>query len=335
MKLFIGVDGGGTKTDVYVADADGNELGRYIGGSTNPHSVGFEVASSRLGSYLIEALASVRAGMPENSHDREADASVQTAAVPAARYSGQLGVCLALSGVDTPEEREKVSRAITAILEQAGICTELCVTNDAESALMAALGREYGMLAIAGTGSIVFGRTPDGARYRVGGWGHLLGDGGSGYRIGLDALQAIMRSYDGIDPPTSMTKAVLESRGWTELLELKAYIYGPQIHKQHIAEFARVAIGAASEEDPAAMRIVKRNALELAAQAEALALKNRWFAQDSLGLGGSIFKHSALFESIFRSRLAEALPDLRLQLSDKPPAYGAARLAAARLSSDC
>ncbi|MEK8132327.1 BadF/BadG/BcrA/BcrD ATPase family protein [Paenibacillus filicis] len=315
VKLFLGVDGGGTKTDVYVADSAGNELGRCFGGSTNPHAIGFETAASRIGALLLEALALTGAGSSTGPAGTE-----------------PVGVCLALSGIDLPAERENMSRAVSGLLRASGIPARMLVTNDAESALMAALGREEGMLAIAGTGSIVFGRTPDGTRYRVGGWGHLLGDGGSGYRLGLDALQAVMRSHDGVDPPTAMTRRLLDSRGWHEISELKTYIYGPEITKQHVAEFARCAIETARDGDPSAMRIITRHAAELAAQALTLAGKDPWFAEGHLGLSGSIFTHSELYEAEFRQRIADALPALKLLKMLKPPSYGAARLAAVRLA---
>lgn len=274
MKLFVGIDGGGTKTEICVINAAGLELTRLSGGPSNPQAIGFDDAVRELTQLLNQALSSIReddggTGTPGPERSEELGGldkrevlgeceKLDKLGAPGQRW--ELGLCLGMAGVDTHEDRERVTFAIRSYFEQTGVEAKLLVTNDAEIALMATLDRSFGVLAIAGTGSIVFGRTPDGDCYRVGGWGHLLGDEGSGYRIGLDTLHAVMRSYDGIDPPTAMTPMIEQAYGWERIVELRRYIYQPHIKKQDVAAFARYAIEAAAAGDPPARRLIERSA---------------------------------------------------------------------------
>jgi len=310
MKLYLGIDGGGTKTEAVLLDAKERELACITGGSTNPHAVGYDTAIAELKAILDRSIAQAQA---------------QSSSVPP-----RFRIALGMAGVSTDEERSLITETVTAYLSEKRIEGEAFVTNDAEIALTATLGREHGVLAIAGTGSIVFGCTPEGERYRTGGWGHLLGDEGSGYRIGLDTLQAVMRSYDGVYPPTAMTRLITEAHGYHTITELKGYIYQPGIKKQDIAHFARYAIEASASGDEVACQVVERNALELAGHAITLINKHASFHCADVVLSGSIFKHSALFNESFRQQVSAAFPQLRMHDALHTPAYGAALLAARR-----
>ncbi len=308
VKRYIGVDGGGTKTELVITDEAGIQLGSLIGGSTNPHSMGFEAAVTELSALLKQA--------------------VEAYGAKEMRWSIGLG----MAGVGTPEEQAAMSAAVTdalpGLLAEDG--TKVHVMNDAEIALASTLEREHGVLVISGTGSIVFGRTPDGIQYRVGGWGHLLGDEGSGYKVGLDTLQTVMRSYDGVLPETMMTQLIIDAYGFSSITELKGYIYRPEVKKLDIADFAKYAIIASKSNDELAAQLIERNSLELAGHTYTLIGKHPWFTQADLVLSGSIFSHSELFRDTFRQHLASAYPHVRIHEAKRSPAYGAARLAKAR-----
>lgn len=126
------------------------------------------------------------------------------------------------------------------------------VVSEGEIALMATLGHTHGVLCISGTGSIVYGFTLEGERYRAGGWGHLLGDEGSGYRIGQRALQVVMQSYDGVLPPTRLTPLLLKKLKLRDISELKTRVYQMDWGKTETASIARLAIEAAESGDKAA-----------------------------------------------------------------------------------
>ncbi|GIP34352.1 BadF/BadG/BcrA/BcrD ATPase family protein [Paenibacillus sp. J2TS4] len=301
MTFFIGVDGGGTKTEVITLNSDGEVLVTLTGPSTNARAVGFPRAWAHLQELLDSLL----------NH-------------PALGKSRCAGLCLGLAGVDLPEERQSFLQALEGYFQQRGENLPITITNDAEIVLMASLSQKYGIVAVSGTGSILYGLTPEGNRWRIGGWGHLLGDEGSGYAIGLKTLQTVMKSYDGMLPPTLLTDLITEAYSFGSITELKSYIYQPDIKKQHIAEFARYCIQAGIQEDAAADRILRDAAGHLVRQTTTLIGKDPWFASCELVEAGSVFKHSSVFAETFRQHLNEAYPDIRCYPSKRSPAYGAA-----------
>jgi N-acetylglucosamine kinase-like BadF-type ATPase len=202
-----------------------------------------------------------------------------------------------------------------------GLPFAIQITNDAQIALTASLGSDCGIIVISGTGST------EGKAYRTGGWGHLLGDEGSGYDIGSSVLKAVMHAYDGLNPPTALTGMIMDAYGSGAITDLKSYIYAPHIQKSDIAKFAEFAIRAAEDRDETAERIIRQAAEKLAETAAALVRKDSWFATCDLVTSGSIFAHSDLFAKTFAERLKPLAPGIRLQPSSRKPAYGAALMA--------
>lgn len=303
---MLGFDGGGTKTECCVTDLLGTELTSSIGGATNPKSVSFEMVFR----HLREMLDAV--------HRKEA-------------FTPQLcrGLCLGMAGIYMEEEKLQVHEYLTRYYTSQGWpAPPITIMNDAEIALMAGLGDTHGIIAIAGTGSIVYGITPSGKSYRTGGWGHLLGDQGSGYDIGLQTVQSVMLSFDGVLQPTLLTELVLEAFGFKSPVELRSYIYEPHIDKQHIAKFAELCIRAAEAEDATARGIMERAASGLAGLTEAMLRKDDGFRHLPIAITGSIFQHSRLFEELYRKRMEAAAEAPTIVLSKQRPAYGAALLAA-------
>lgn len=311
MRYVIGIDGGGTKTEAVIMNLSGEIAGSFEVGATNPNAVSYDVARGNLYRLL--------------------DCCFNDAGMAAADC---LAVSLGLSGVDSAEEREKIAASLREYGDRHGCSCDILIHNDAEIALMAALGRNRGIIAISGTGAIVFGVAPDGIRYRTGGWGHILGDQGSGYDIGLSVLQTVMRSYDGVCPETALTGLVLEKHGFSSPEQLRTYIYQPHIQKANIAEYAHLCIRAAETmQDAAARQIVEKAARELAALTNALRGKHPYFADAPVAATGSIFKHSELFRDTYRRCLNEWNEQRRLDrrtdvaISERKPAHGAALLA--------
>src|SRR5262249_28972129 len=126
------------------------------------------------------------------------------------RTIGGLGItpaaiCLGIAGVDRQDE----ARTVRAIMRRLGHRSRTVVVNDALIALVAGAGDGPGIVIIAGTGSIAYGRNGRYEAARAGGWGHIIGDEGSGYWIGREALAAVMREVDGRGPATRLTREVL------------------------------------------------------------------------------------------------------------------------------
>ncbi len=167
MSLLLGVDAGGTKTTYALAEGE-QVLARTHAGSIKPLRVSFEQAQQ----HFADAMAALEAQSGRKVADVAA-VSIGTAGVRLPQTAGWM--------------RDLVAAHTAARLE---------VCGDEEIALDAAFAGGRGVLVIAGTGSNVMGRARDGQRCNVGGWGPVLGDEGSGYWIGIEALRAAVRAYD-------------------------------------------------------------------------------------------------------------------------------------------
>lgn len=306
MELFIGVDGGGTKTEATAICRNGEIWSRYTGGSTNPYSVTMDTALTELLRVLDELLKPL-----------------------ADRMFNLTAICLGMSGISSVDERQLVQTRLDAYFQKRQLSVRIYMRSEAEISLMAALKRQYGLLAISGTGSNTYGITKSGHIYRVGGWGHLLGDEGSGYQIGLQTLKSVIKSHEGVEPPTVMSSLIIAAYPIEHIADLKTYIYQPAITKHDIASFARCCIEAAEAGDEAASRIISQQAEELAVTTSTLIRQHAEFAASELVRIGSIFKHSRLFRETYSELLLTRYPKLRFPEGnhERTPAEGAALLA--------
>ena len=213
MKYVFGIDGGGTSSRLRVESYEGKEIFYAEGGSTNP-----------------------------NSNDRTA--VMATFADLFARARDEAGVEISdlmagfvgSAGVDRKEDKGVFAGILRGATGYAGA---LLVGNDAEPALAGALDDTEGLLLIAGTGSIAFGRSRDGSTVRAGGLGHLLGDEGSAWRVAFDAICRSLRSVEGRDLKTGLLDAALEHFGLASPDAFIPFVYG-SLDKKRIASFARV-----------------------------------------------------------------------------------------------
>src|SRR3990170_4420420 len=122
---------------------------------------------------------------------------------------GTKAICLGIAGVD----REDDHTVIRGIMKRIGLKARILIVNDALVALEAGTPGQPGIVIISGTGSIAYGRNAAGEAARSGGWGHVLGDEGSGYWIGRAALRAVLRAADRRGPPTVLTRMLLKHFG--------------------------------------------------------------------------------------------------------------------------
>jgi len=174
-RYVMGVDGGATKTLAAVLDLQQHDVHLGHGGSSNADAVGARVATESLVRATDEALD--RAGIEPERLD---------------------GAVLAIAGTDT----EAVAEHVRAVRPARWL-----VANDVVGAWAAATGALPGVGAISGTGSNVFGVGPDGRTWRAGGWGHILGDEGSGYWLATRSLRAALADRDGSGPRTALSEA--------------------------------------------------------------------------------------------------------------------------------
>jgi glucosamine kinase len=289
--IFAGVDGGGTKSTLLLADAAGTELARVSGaaGLVDPRH---PERSAEVIAQLLR-MASAQAGL---------------SAPPAA-------LCAGLAGVGNEAERAAVEQAL------AGAARRVCVISDGEVALHGAFGGGPGVLLVAGTGSVAYGRGPDGRMERCGGWGMYVGDEGSGYALGRAALAAALRSVDGREAETRLLPVLLE------LLKLD----GPRgippwagrAAKGDVASLARHVLDVAAGGDAVALRVVEHQAAELASHVIALAHRlGPWPGDVPVVFHGGVLR-SGLYATLVDRNLAQNAHLYRIQPARADAVHGA------------
>jgi N-acetylglucosamine kinase-like BadF-type ATPase len=296
----LGIDAGGTKTVCLLADERGKILAEGRGPGANLHSAGELEVEKVLHEVMEDAIG-----------DRDI--------TPAA-------ICLGIAGVD----REDEARTVRAIMRRIGHKSRVLVVNDALIALVAGARDAPGIVIIAGTGSIVYGRNLSGQAARAGGWGHMVGDEGSGYWIGREAVAAVMRAADGRGPATRLSDDILAHFSVNDVSQLPRIVYDREIPRMRVAALGPIVEGAVSAGDAVAMRILERavDELMLGALSVATRLEMRGDAF-TFYLAGGVFRVVPSLAAVLPRRLVEVAPRCQVQLLDEEPAVGAVWLALA------
>ena len=138
------------------------------------------------------------------------------------------------------------------------------VTHDAMIALAGATSGEPGIIVVAGTGSIAFGKNKRGETARAGGWGYIFGDEGGAFDIARQALRAVLREHEGWGGRTALTPALLEAAGAADANEMLHSFYTAAWPRSRVADLARTVSRIAEEGDPIALRLLHHAAQELA-----------------------------------------------------------------------
>jgi N-acetylglucosamine kinase len=294
MRLFLGVDGGQSSTTVLIGDESGRVLGAGEAGPCN--HAGVEEGRARFERAVNEGIAAACA-----------QAGLDAATV---RFES---ACFGMSG--GPEDKQ-------AILAGMLRAEHLAVTTDAAIALSGATATGQGIAAIAGTGSIAFGRNAAGRTARAGGWGYLFGDEGSGFEIARQALRASLRMEEGWGPPTSLRQALLDAIGSRNANEVMHRFYTSEWPRSRVAALAPLADAAAAEGDAVAMVILNRAGADLALLVAAVR-SQLWKPGDAVDVAyiGGVFQSRTLLER-FRG-LVELEPGNRCGPPRHSPALGA------------
>jgi N-acetylglucosamine kinase-like BadF-type ATPase len=298
-RLLLGVDGGATKTLAAVLDLEGPSIHLGHGGPSNQDAVGVQAA----GRALFDAADHALAGAGVN--DGQLDAAV-----------------LAVAGTDTPS----VARHVRAERSP-----DWVVVGDVVGAWATATGARPGVGVIAGTGSNVLGVGQVGSEtraWRAGGWGHLLGDEGSGYWLGLQSIRAALRDRDASGPATALSDAVLEFFGAATLEALAASVYSKPLTKGEIAAFAAETAACAQRGDDVARVLYQEGAQELAHQIAVVIRRTGLRGEFPVGLIGSAYKAGAVFTEPLAAAVHAIAPQADVHVVDMPPVGGALLLAA-------
>ena len=294
----LGIDAGGTKTVCYLADAHGTIVGEGRSSGANLQAHG-ELEVEKVLHGVIEQALGERSILP-------------------------VAVCIGIAGVDRADD----DRIVRGIMRRLGFRSRTLVVNDALIALVAGVGDDPGVVIIAGTGSIAYGANQERQAARSGGWGYVLGDEGSGFWIGREALMAVMRAADGRGPRTRLTSLVLEYFNLDHVEGLVREVYEPGRHRQSVAALGPVVERARTEGDVVAAEVLRRASEELT-RAAASVIERLQMRGDPFQtvLSGSIFRLIPwLVEDVTR-RLAEVAPRATVSRLTAEPARGALHLA--------
>lgn len=223
--FVLGVDGGGTWTRCVVINLKGEVVSTGRAGPSNPITIGVEDAVAN----VLEAvdLAQKDAGV------LEFNASV-----------------LGLAGIARSYLRDEIKSRLPEIYG------DVMLVSDARSALAGATGCKPGVVVIAGTGSIAYGMNKAGLEARAGGWGWRLGDEGSGYTIGNNAVIAALRAYDGSGPSTILLEWIIDKLELSDVNDVIDWTYSKDRQPMHFAEFVPLVKKAELEGDRVAAEIM-------------------------------------------------------------------------------
>lgn len=304
--LVAGVDGGGTKTRVILADSSGEHLADVTGGGSAMSPGRGEHSAGVIGGLVRQALSE-------------------------AGFEGERVKALVagVAGTGRPSE----NRALTVALEDLELADEVVVEGDSEIALADAFGTGPGIILISGTGSIAYGRGPSQQTARCGGWGPAFGDEGSGGWIGRRALAIVASAADGREPPTALTGAILTAAQVNEPPELIPW--GIAANPAELAALAPVVFNAAAAGDVRANALVALAVEELVLHLRALAV--RLFgderADTPVAFGGGLLHKGSLLRKRLEQRLKSAVPGAHVKAGEIDAARGAVRAALLLLKS--
>ncbi len=296
MIYYVGIDGGGSNLRVVITD----EALRVVAGAqdetANPSTVGRPAAARRV-------VGAVRAALEQ-------------AGLAAAQIAG---AGIGIAGASGEYAADWLQQVVHEALPDT-----LCVpSSDMEIALVGAHGARRGVLVLAGTGSVALAVDQQGRQARAGGWGYLLGDEGSGYWLGLEALRAITRAADGRGPATMLAGSVLDSLALPGVQAITLWLYAPgELRTRDVARLAPLVCACAEEGDPVAGEIIHRAAAELALLRDTVVARLGLEDAPVAFAGGLLTERTAL-----QVALCAALGLASAPVAQYPPVVGAALLA--------
>ena len=296
MSFFLGIDGGASKTACIVGD-EHSVLGRGTGGSSNLTRVNEAAARESLAAAIQQACGQAK--------------------ITPAQISSS---CVGIAGAARPGISQIIRQLVSGL-----VSGKVEIVGDMVIALEAAFGAGPGVIVIAGTGSIAYGRNAKGATARAGGWGYVISDEGSGYWIGRAGVAAALHAHDEGRQTTLLAEAMKALNAkTTEQLILAANAVPPP----EFSELVPAVLAAADCGDPAALAVLTGAGHELAQLAKAV--MRRLFARQEnvpVAMSGGVFANSARVREVFYNELRADVPGIGLVSSVVEPVQGALALA--------
>ncbi|MEW5799819.1 MAG: BadF/BadG/BcrA/BcrD ATPase family protein [Bacteroidota bacterium] len=303
-KYFIGMDGGGTKTHAIIADGNGKILAEHVGGPSNFQIIGVEKAAETIYSLIQSCCESVPCTIKE------------IAAV----------VC-GLTGAGRAGDQERMAKGLKQYAaKKKSKLQNVIIESDARIALEGAFKGEEGIILIAGTGSIAFGKDAKGKIHRVGGWGRILGDEGSGFYIGRLGLTAVTHHLDGRGEKTKLTSMIAKKFGLNDQTAIINAVYKNGFD---VASVAPLVLEAASKKDRVCLLIVEQAAVMLAEHVKVAAKKilasskAKVRSKVKLAFIGGLIANDTLLSQLLRRYISSTIPLAEIIQPMTSPAYGA------------
>ncbi len=286
-----GIDAGGTATKCILVDEKGKILAEAKTGSANYLTVGLKKAVNEIKEALSTASKKVNI-----------------------KKIDLLGVGLA--GAGRSGDLEKIKKALLPL----PLTDKVYLTDDGEIALYGAHQGKPGIVVIAGTGSIVYAKGKDGRVYRAGGWGPILGDEGSGFWFGLEALKALIAAREGRGTETILNKSILKKLQFENLEELIPFIYQKNLPRQEIAALTPLVVEAMEKGDQIAAVIIEKGLNQLALLVNHF-IKSLGLTSEQIALTGGVFSSGILY-SLFADKLYDLI-GTTVKRPSYDPVYGA------------
>jgi N-acetylglucosamine kinase-like BadF-type ATPase len=304
VAIFLGIDGGGSKTSCLIGD-ETSILGAGTASGSNPVRVGVEQARESLAAAIRQACAVANVSLSQLER-----------------------TCVGLAGAVRPEISDPVREFLSQLIPG-----EIEIVGDMVIALEAAFGGASGVIVIAGTGSIAYGRNSAGQTARAGGWGFAISDEGSGHWIGRTAVAAAVRAVDESDPESG-NQTLLESLMsiWRVKTREGLVVAANSTPPPDFSALFPAVLAAADRGDPVALRVMGAAGTELAGLAETVVerLLSPTYADArpvSVAMSGGVFGNSPLVRQIFHNRLRSEYPEAVVNPDVIEPVRGALELA--------
>jgi N-acetylglucosamine kinase-like BadF-type ATPase len=298
VEYIIGMDGGGTKTHGIISDLDGNPFAEVIGGSANFQMLGVDVVARSILKLILELVQKVGCDF----HDVKI-------------------IVIGLAGAGKEEDKSKIYNGIVKIANEYNLkLPKLIIETDARIALEGALMGGAGIVLISGTGSVMFAKDVNGEIHRVGGWGRFIGDEGSGFTIGREALRAVAKFLDGRGEKTILKDLIFEKFKITDLREVVSKIYSGEFD---LASVAPIVMKAGEMGDEIAIKILDDACYELLTHIKAMLGKSNFGERVKLVLMGGVLRNENYLSRKLKKEITKNFPQIDLIEPMASPAYGA------------
>jgi N-acetylglucosamine kinase-like BadF-type ATPase len=301
-KYYLGVDGGGSKTQAVIVDEEGQLCGIGMSEASNVGNTSVEQAQTAI--------------------ERAVALAAQATGIAPSNFAAAF---LGIAGVVSEADRETVRRIARHLRLASPAKTG--VDHDCRIALAGGLAGQPGIVQIIGTGTACFGMNAEGKRWMAGGWGHLVADEGGGYWLGIQAIKAAAAAYDGRGDPTLLHDAVLEALEINSISQIMQRLYAAKISIADIARLSHVVVRAAERDDAVAQGIIGQGMDEIARCVEAVTRALRFGDATTLVCVGGMTRAGSIITEPLTAAVHRYLPNCRIETPRFSPAVGAALLA--------